>query len=244
MAKISAKAVKDLQNAVRSYNSMRSKYINKTGAEWTAPKVNTQTMLEMAENTKQLREMIKSLKDFKKVADFQRDPSVTNINIAIGERRTFERLTKSAKQRYDKEIKTLMDKLPEASPEEQMQIIHSAQELRTKLPSIKGMRTRRGLSNIIRRLERERTKELKYGPSVVVDRDHFFAAINSISINPNDKMMIENIIKRVWAMTDEEWAAFCNAHPQAVDLEYWYDYSIPTSIKCSQMIFYLDLEGY
>ena len=208
------------------------------------PQIKEQTLMQMADNTAQLRESIKSLKDFRKISDFQRDPSITNINLSIGEKRTFERLQRSAKKRYDKEIKELMSKLPEASPEQQMQIIRDVQELRTKLPTIEGFKTKRGYSNVIHRLERERTKALEYGQRVQLDRSHFIAALEKISMSPADHLMLASVVNRVSNMSDSEFYEFQQSYGNVIDLGYVYDLGMETQQKLTEIDYALTLEGY
>ena len=105
--KFSKLSEKDLSIAVSRYNQMRTRYI-KSGGKTVAPKITTQELKAQSENTAQLRQQIKRLNDYKKIADFE-SAKVKGFRFATtkGERRTISRLDRAARQRYKKEIAKL-----------------------------------------------------------------------------------------------------------------------------------------
>ena len=91
--KFSKQSEKALSIAVNRYNQMRTRYI-KSGGKTVAPKLTVQELKEQSENTAQLRQQIKRLNDYKKIADFE-SAKVKGFRFVTtrGERRTISRLT-------------------------------------------------------------------------------------------------------------------------------------------------------
>ena len=79
--KITKKQKSDLSNAVRTFNSLRTKAAGAGITGKLPPKASTKDILKSVESGKELREQIKLLKDYKKLTDF----APSKINIKVGD---------------------------------------------------------------------------------------------------------------------------------------------------------------
>lgn len=111
--KITKKQKTDLSNAVRTYNSLRTKA---NGAGITGklpPKASVNDILNSVESGKELREQIRLLKDYKKLSDFA--PAKLNVDITQGEANSYNRLRNRELRANRKKSKELRAKLSNAT---------------------------------------------------------------------------------------------------------------------------------
>lgn len=231
--KFSKQSEKALAIAVNRYNSMRTRYI-KSGGKTVAPRVSTKELKAEAENTQALRQIIKRLNDYKKVADFETE-KVQGYKFATtkGERRTIARLDKAMRAVYKKEIKKLeAQKTTASGPELINKIIPGIQELKTKPTVISQIPSRKYLERARERYEREQRSYKKYGelepPTVTLD--HYLAAFLAVGLEnvPGGA----NVYYRLANMTADEWAEFVENNEGLADIDgYMYDVGVSGAEK-------------
>lgn len=245
--KFSKLSEKDLAIAVSRYNQMRTRYI-KSGGKTVAPKITTQELKAQSENTAQLRQQIKRLNDYKKIADFE-SAKVKGFRFATtkGERRTISRLDRAARQRYKKEIAKLEAQKTTASNQELInKIIPGIEELKAKPTKISNIPNREILGKVQSRYEREQRYYKKYGQveSPILRVDHYLAAfvkVGCFSVS-NGPLVYDALAK----LSNEEWAKLIEDYTSLFDLDYLYDPGISAQAKVNaianalQMVIYDD----
>lgn len=245
--KFSKLSEKDLAIAVSRYNQMRTRYI-KSGGKTVAPKITTQELKAQSENTAQLRQQIKRLNDYKKIADFE-IAKVKDFRFATtkGERRTISRLDRAARQRYKKEIAKLEVQKTTASSQELInKIIPGIEELKAKPTKISNIPNREIFGKVQSRYEREQRYYKKYGQveSPILRVDHYLAAfvkVGCFSVS-NGPLVYDALAK----LSNEEWAKLIEDYLSILDLEYLYDPGISAQAKVNaianalQMVIYDD----
>lgn len=230
--KFSKQSEKSLAIAVSRYNQMRTRYI-KTGGKTVAPKVSVQELKEQSENTAQLRQQIKRLNDYKKIADFE-SKIVKGFRIVTtkGERRTIGRLDRAARQRYKKEIAKLEAQKTTASSEELInKIIPGIEELKQKPTVISNIPNRQILGKVQSRYEREQRYYKKYGQAEapILRLDHYLAAFVKVGcFNVSNGPQVYDTLAK---LSNEEWAKLVDAYPSLFDLDYLYDPGISAQAK-------------
>lgn len=245
--KFSKLSEKDLAIAVSRYNQMRTRYI-KSGGKTVAPKITTQELKAQSENTAQLRQQIKRLNDYKKIADFE-SAKVKGFRFVTtkGEQRTISRLDRAARQRYKKEIAKLEAQKTTASNQELInKIIPGIEELKAKPTKISNIPNREILGKVQSRYEREQRYYKKYGQveSPILRVDHYLAAfvkVGCFSVS-NGPLVYDALAK----LSNEEWAKLIEDYPSLFDLDYLYDPGISAQAKVNaianalQMVIYDD----
>lgn len=245
--KFSKLSEKDLAIAVSRYNQMRTRYI-KSGGKTVAPKITAQELKAQSENTAQLRQQIKRLNDYKKIADFE-SAKVKGFRFATtkGERRTISRLDRAARQRYKKEIAKLEVQKTTASNQELInKIIPAIEELKAKPTKISNIPNREILGKVQSRYEREQRYYKKYDQveSPILRVDHYLAAfvkVGCFSVS-NGPLVYDALAK----LSNEEWAKLIEDYLSIFDLDYLYDPGISAQAKVNaianalQMVIYDD----
>ena len=110
--KITKKQKSDLSNAVRTYNSLRTKAAGAGITGKLPQKASVKDILKSVESGKELREQIKLLKDYKKLTDFA--PAKINTEITQGEANSYNRLRNRELAANRKESKKLRQQLANA----------------------------------------------------------------------------------------------------------------------------------
>lgn len=90
MSNFSKKSLEDFKKAQRRFNSMRTRASNTLALTITTEKV-TNDILKSFSSTEELRSFIKTLSDYRTLADFKQSPKVS-FPATIGEVRTFNRV--------------------------------------------------------------------------------------------------------------------------------------------------------
>lgn len=245
--KFSKLSEKELSIAVSRYNQMRTRYI-KSGGKTVAPKITVQELKAQSENTAQLRQQIKRLNDYKKIADFE-SAKVKGFRFVTtkGERRTISRLDRAARQRYKKDIIKLEAQKTTASNQELInKIIPSIEELKAKPTKISNIPNREILGKVQTRYEREQRYYKKYGQAEapILRLDHYLAAFVKVGcFNVSNGPLVYDALAK---LTNEEWAKLIEDYPSIYDLDYLYDAGIGAQAKVNeianalQMIIYSD----
>lgn len=230
--KFSKQSEKALSIAVGRYNQMRTRYI-KTGGKTVAPKVSVQELKAQSENTAQLRQQIKRLNDYKKIADFE-SAKVKGFRFVTtkGERRTISRLGRAARQLYKKEIAKLEAQKTTASSEELInKIIPGIEELKQKPTVISNIPNRQILGKVQTRYEREQRYYKKYGQAEtpILRLDHYLAAFGKVGcFNVSNGPQVYDALAK---LSNEEWTKLVDAYPSIFDLDYLYDAGITAQAK-------------
>lgn len=245
--KFSKLSEKDLSIAVSRYNQMRTRYI-KSGGKTVAPKITVQELKAQSENTVQLRQQIKWLNDYKKIADFESE-KVKGFRFVTtkGERRTISRLDRAVRQRYKKEIAKLEAQKTTASNQELInKIIPRIEELKAKPTKIINIPNREIFGKVQTRYEREQRYYKKYGQAEapILRLDHYLAAFVKVGcFNVSNGPLVYDALAK---LTNEQWAKLIEAYPSVFDLDYLYDAGIGAQAKSNeianalQMIIYSD----
>lgn len=230
--KFSKQSEKALAIAVSRYNQMRTRYI-KTGGKTVAPKVSVQELKAQSENTAQLRQQIKRLNDYKKIADFE-SAKVKGFRFVTtkGERRTISRLDRAARQRYKKEIAKLEAQKTTASSAELInKIIPGIEELKQKPTVISNIPNRQILGKVQSRYEREQRYYKKYGQAEapILRLDHYLAGFVKVGcFNVSNGPQVYDALAK---LSNEEWTKLVDAYPSIFDLDYLYDAGITAQAK-------------
>lgn len=234
---ISKKAKADLTNAVRRYNSMRTKFINKNHPTYEIPKADLQAVLKSAENTQQVREEIKALNDLKSLTDFNLSQQ-TELPVTIAEMRTFKRLNRSMKAQYTKQINQLKKLRETTSNEEVVRLTQEIQTLESKPADTGAIKNVRGFRGAIKRYKAEHANIKKFGTlkpptKATTTRDHFVAAMRAMGLLmlPTGKAISEKIMN----LTAEQWASICSKYSSIFDLDYIYNLSVDAVAKLNSI---------
>lgn len=245
--KFSRQSEKALSIAVNRYNQMRTRYI-KSGGKTVAPKVTVQELKEQSENTAQLRQQIKRLNDYKKIADFESE-KVKGFRFITtkGERRTINRLDRAARQRYKKEIAKLEAQKTTASNQELInKIIPGIEELKAKPTKISNIPNREILGKVQSRYEREQRYYKKYGQAEapILRIDHYLSAFVKVGcFNVSNGPLVYDTLAK---LSNEQWAEIVDRYPSLFDVDYLYDMGVGAQAKVNaianalQMIIYSD----
>ena len=248
--KFSKQSEKALSIAVSRYNQMRTRYI-KSGGKTVAPKITVQQLKKQSENTAQLRQQIKRLNDYKKIADFE-SAKVKGFRFVTtrGERRTISRLDRAARQRYKKEIAKLEDRNTEIDEELTKELINKIipgiEELKAKPTKIINIPNREIFGKVQGRYEREQRYYNKYGQTEapILRIDHYLAAFVKVGcFNVSNGPLVYDALAK---LTNEQWAKLINDYPSIFDLDYLYDAGIGAQAKVNeianalQMVIYSD----
>lgn len=245
--KFSKLSEKELAIAVSRYNQMRTRYI-KSGGKTVAPKITVQELKAQSENTAQLRQQIKRLNDYKKIADFE-SAKVKGFRFVTtkGERRTISRLDRAARQRYKKDILKLEAQKTTASNQELInKIIPGIEELKAKPTKISNIPNREILGKVQSRYEREQRYYKKYGQaeSPILRLDHYLAAFVKVGcFNVSNGPFVYDALAK---LTNEQWAEIVDRYPSIFDVDYLYDMGVGAQAKVNeianvlQMVIYSD----
>lgn len=234
--KFSKLSEKELAIAVSRYNQMRTRYI-KSGGKTVAPKITVQELKAQSENTAQLRQQIKRLNDYKKIADFE-SAKVKGFRFVTtkGERRTISRLDRAARQRYKKDIIKLEAQKTTASNQELInKIIPSIEELKAKPTKISNIPNREIFGKVQTRYEREQRYYKKYGQAEapILRLDHYLAAFVKVGcFNVSNGPLVYDALAK---LTNEEWAKLIEDYPSIFDLDYLYDAGIGAQAKVNEI---------
>lgn len=237
--KFTKSALRDLSKAVSRYNSMLARF-TRNGGKTIAQKASVAEIKTQVSNTKELREYIKRLNDYKKVSDFTTE-TVKGFRFSTtkGERRTIKRLDTAARKRYKKEIAQLEKKKATASAEDLINtILPSIAELKAKPTVISNIKNRYIFEKVLKRYEREKTKPLVTSMSPVTI-DHYLAAFSSMGLEnvPGGREVYHALAN----LSDTDFAALISEHDE-LSIDAIYDIGIDASAKVNQIGARLGLE--
>lgn len=236
--KFSKQAEAALTRAVRRYNSMRTKAIDKGYLNYTqAPQITSVDEIKSAAaNTRQLREIIKQLSDFKNLSDFQKS-SEAKFSISQGEVNTFKRMNAVANRSYTRRINELREELKKDYDVEQyMHILYEITQLQAKPVKLKNISNRFSFDQVMKRLQRERVLRQK-APNewyAAVSAEHYCAGLTKMGIS--SKPRGREIINRILEMTEEQWNKFYNSHPLLDLHDFVYNASIGEDEKINTIL--------
>ena len=145
--KISKKQKTDLSNAVRTFNSMRTKAAGAGITGRLPPKANVEEILNSVESGKELREQIQLLKDYKKLSDFS--PAKLNAEITQGEANSYNRLRNRELRANRKKSRELRAKLSNAALQD---IPTLQQEIAVAEREIKPLSQVSGRLNVVKKI--------------------------------------------------------------------------------------------
>lgn len=241
MPKFSKQARKDLSDAVRRYNSMRTRFIKKYHPTYDIPKADLNVILNEASNTTELRENIKALNDLKKLTDFSLSQDV-EIPVTVAQVRTFKRLERSVKSQIKKELAPLEQQLQIAISEKDFEtserLMKRIKELSAMPLQLGAVRTQRGMQLAIQRYQRMKYYAKQYHTIKpierdVVDKGHFIRAMGAMGFYMTDQG--NQIYARITALTDREWANLVSANPDVLSLDYVYNFSVGAQTRMNQI---------
>ena len=234
--KFSPQAEKELATAVNRYNQMRTRFI-KAGGETIAPKVSVQELKDAAKNTQELRQAIKRLNDYKKIADFEtKIAKGYRIKSTAGERRTISRLDRAARQRYKKAIAELEAQKITASNQELInKIIPDIEALKQKPTVIKNIRTHDILEKVKARYEGEERYYKKTGRAVnnYPDLQNYlneFVKVGCWNVTNGPQ-----VFDRLARLTQEEWEKLCDTFPEIFSIDWVYRPGMDAQAKVNQI---------
>ena len=238
----SKQAKKELQDAVRRYNSMRTRFINKNHPTYEIPKADINQILKSADNTAELREEIKALKDLKSLTDFNLSQE-TDVSATIVQMRSFKRLHTQMKRNYSKELKRLQNeqiKAMQAGEQEKVVAISKdITNLKSRPADLSKIRTVKGLQGAINRYKGEsvrykKFKSFKPPEGETVDRGHFIAAMGKMGLllMPKGQRCYE-IIR---GLTEKEWRRVVAGNPSVMSIDYVYDQGVSAETKVNSIL--------
>ena len=236
--KFSKQAEAALTRAVRRYNSMRTKAIDRGYLIYKgAPQITSvEEFKKAAANTKQLREFIKQLSDFKTLADFQQS-SDAKFSISKGEVNAFKRMSAAANRAYTKRINELREQLSVKHDVEQyMRIIYEIAQLEAKPVELKNIYNRFSFDQVMARFRREQILRQKAPKDwyAAVSADHYCAGLEKIGISARPRG--KYIINRILEMPDDKWNKFYNSHPLLDLHDFVYNVSIGEDEKINTIL--------
>lgn len=238
----SKQAKKELQDAVRRYNSMRTRFINQNHPTYEIPKADIKQILKSADNTLELREEIKALQDLQKLSDFNLSQE-TDIPATIVQMRSFKRLHSQMKRNYNSEIKRLQaEQLKAIQAGEQEKVVAISKDitnLKSRPAELSKIRTAKGLQGAINRYKGESVRYKKYKSfkppeGETVDRGHFIAAMGKMGLLllPKGQRCYE-LIK---GLTEKEWRRVVASNPAVMSLDYVYDQGVSAETKVNAIL--------
>ena len=230
--KFTKAALRDLNKAVSRYNSMLARY-TKSGGKTIAQKASAADIKQKVSNTKELREYINRLNDYKKISDFSTETvKGYRFSTTKGERRTIKRLDTAARKRYKKEIAELEKKKSSASAEELINnILPSIAELKAKPTVIGNIKNRYIFEKVLKRYERERTKPLLTSMSPITI-DHYLAAFTSMGLE--NVAGGREVYHALANLSDSDFADLISSNEE-LSIESIYDVGIDASAKVNQI---------
>ena len=246
MRKFSNQSVKELQNSVRRFNMMRTNYVKQNGTSRYLPRpVKTSDILNRAENTKELREYIKTLQDVKTVNDFALVDSLP-FKATKGELNSFNRLQRRVLLRTNKEIKKLNSQLSTSSPEKAMEIIQHTQDLARKVPDLNGIKNRETFISIIKRMQDNMSNGIAYGDDVVTTKDHYLAALKTVSSGFEEDENYKLIYSVIEGMSKKEFHDFVIKNKKIGDVNYLYEMLLEGRMPeaYGEILFALEMSDY
>lgn len=238
----SKQAKKELQNAVRRYNSMRTRFINQNHPTYEIPKADINQILKSAENTAELREEIKALDDLKKLTDFNLSQE-TDVKATVVQMRTFKRLNTQMKRNYSRELKRLQaEQLKAIQAGEQEKVVAISKDitnLKSRPADLSKIRTAKGLQGAINRYKGEsvrykKFKSFKPPEGEVVDKGHYIAALGKMGILLTTKGQL--IYEKLKGLTDKEWRRLVNSYPGIFTLDFVYNLGADADAKINQIL--------
>lgn len=236
--KFSKQAEAALTRAVRRYNSMRTKAIDKGYLIYAhAPQITSvDEFKSAAANTKQLREFIKQLSDFKTLKDFQKSGEA-KFSISQGEVNAFKRMNAAANRSYTRRINELKEELKNDHDVEQyMRILYEITQLQAKPVKLKNISNRFSFDQVMKRLQREQALRQK-APNdwyAAVSAEHYCAGLTKMGIAENPRGSY--IINRILEMPEENWNKFYNSHPLLDLHDFVYNASIGEDEKINTIL--------
>lgn len=159
MPKFSKQSQKAALDAVRTYNSMRTRAIKEFGLTNAPPKASINDLKSRASSTEELRSLIKTLKDYKTLKDFTPADIAIEGGVTRGELRTFKRISAAQKSAATREAKKIRQLMQTASPTEIMNLNYKLSAATAPRTSISALKTRELFS---RTLESRRRSLLKF----------------------------------------------------------------------------------
>lgn len=251
MPKFSKQSRRDLQNAVRRYNSMRTRFINQNHPTYEIPKADINAILKSAENTQELRENIKRLNDLKKIQDFNLSQEV-EFNATIAEVRTFKRLNRAINKRYKDELNRLQLEQQQAVLNDSQDKVYSIMQdiafLKAKPTSLQNIHNRKSLLGATSRISREILQYRAYGTAKKREREYltkerFIAALGAMGLTmlPDG----QRIVQALWETSNKDWIKLQNKWKSYLNLEYVYNPGVDAYAKLNQLkaIFDIDIEA-
>ena len=236
--KFSKQAEAALTRAVRRYNSMRTKAINKGYLIYGhAPQITSvDDFKSVAADTKQLREFIKQLSDFKTLSDFQKS-SEAKFSISQGEVNAFKRMNAAANRSYTRRINELKDELKnDYDIDHYMRILYEISQLQAKPVKLKNISNRFSFDQVMKRLQREQALRQKAPKDwyAAVSAEHYCAGLTKMGIAENPRG--RDIINRILEMPEQNWNKFYNSHPLLDLHDFVYNASIGEEEKINTIL--------
>lgn len=236
--KFTKQAEAALTRAVRRYNSMRTKAIDKGYLIHAhAPQITSvDEFKSAAANTKQLREFIKQLYDFKTLEDFRKS-SGANFSISQGEVNTFKRMNAAANRSYTRRINELKEELKkDYGVEQYMRILYEIAQLQAKPVKLQNISSRFTFDQVMKRLQREQVLRQK-APNdwyAAVSAEHYCSGLEKMGISANPRGRY--IINRILEMPEDKWNKFYNFHPLLDLQDFVYNVSIGEDEKINTIL--------
>lgn len=236
--KFSKQAEAALTRAVRRYNSMRTKAIDKGYLNYShAPQITSvDEFKSAAANTKQLREFIKQLSDFKTLKDFQ-NSGEAKFSISQGEVNAFKRMNATANRSYNRRINELKEELKkDYGVEQYMRILYEIAQLQAKPVKLQNISNRFTFDQVMKRLQREQALRQKVPNDwyAAVSAEHYCAGLTKMGIAENPRGSY--IINRILEMPEEKWNKFYNSHPLLDLHDFVYNASIGEDEKINTIL--------
>lgn len=207
----------------------------KTGGRTIAKRASVAEIKKQVSNTRELREYIKRLADYKKVSDFQ-TAKAKGYRFATtrGERRTITRLDVAARKRYKKEISDLEKQKASADAETLINdVLPRIAELKAKPTVISNIKNRFIFEKVLKRYERERLQpKTPLGTLAPVSLDHYLAAFSSMGLeNVEGGQQLFHILAN---MSETEFSNFL-ANNDDLSIDTIYDIGIQAQTKVNQI---------
>lgn len=232
--KFTKTALRDLSKAVSRYNSMLTRF-EKTGGRTVAKRASVAEIKEQVSNTRELREYIKRLSDYKKVSDFQTGKAKGyRFATTKGERRTITRLDVAARRRYKKEIAELEKQKASADAETLINVVlPKIAELKAKPTVISNIKNRYIFEKVLKRYEREKLQpKTEFGSVAPVTLDHYLAAFSSMGLENVEGG--QQIFHAIANMSESDFSTFISNNDD-LSIDTIYDIGIQAQTKVNQI---------
>lgn len=223
-----------MSKAVSRYNSMLSRF-EKSGGRTVAKRASAAEIKKQVSNTKELREYIKRLNDYKKISDFQTGKARGyRFATTKGERRTITRLDVAARRRYKKEIAELEKQKASADAETLINdVLPRIAELKAKPTVISNIKNRYIFEKVLKRYEREKLQpRAAMGTMAPVTLDHYLAAFSSMGLE-NVEGGAE-IFHALANLSESDFANFISSNDE-LSIDAIYDVGIDAQTKVNQI---------